>query len=77
MWNDDPQGMHVNLHLNGSILINHSSLLSQICDLSCSSCPPCHLNLIFLFLFPSGIYLDPFELQVPLTLPTPPPLIGR
>jgi hypothetical protein len=64
MWNDFPQGMHVNLHLNGTILINRLGFTSQTCDLSCETCEFCYVNLIFVFSIPSGLYIDPFELQV-------------
>jgi hypothetical protein len=64
MWTESPQGMHVTLHLNGSVFLNRLGATYSACQTSCESCEFCDVSLYFLFSIPSGVYIDPFELQV-------------
>lgn len=64
MWNDTPQGMHIKLNINGTIILHKNGRLYSQCDEICDFCQYCEINIILLFLIPRGLYIDPFELQV-------------
>jgi hypothetical protein len=64
MWTESPQGMHITLHLNGTVVLNRFASTHAACQSSCESCEFCDINLYFIFSIPRGVYIDPFELQV-------------
>jgi hypothetical protein len=81
MWTESPQGMHITLHLNGTVVLNRFASTHAACQSSCESCEFCDINLYFIFSIPRGVYIDPFELQVSATIidpahsPLPPSLV--